>query len=427
MRSTIKTINIARWKKKWMSILTAGRTFILMAIASAVFIIVVGVGGILEQKGQSSPFASMRGITAQLSSSLFSNMLAMEIPTMEGEKSEDAISMKQVSQMLFRLATNVSLNDPRSLVAGELPGAVREVAVPLRLGTGNQVAKGPEDIAPSEQEAGADSDLSHGGAPSDDPTDAVEPVKPDSEPDKEQPGQESADQEGKNKLVFIYHSHNQESWKPELSKPTNNPNDPKINITLVGKRMQQQLEKQGIGAQHSNVDYKSTIKDYNWNRSYQYSNQTVKKAMANNKELEFFFDIHRDSSKRENSTVTINGKDYAKVYFIIGHKNPNWKQNENFAASIHERLEKKYPGISKGIWGKTASTGNGEYNQSLSPNSVIIEIGGIENTLEENYRTADVLAELIAEIVHEKQGTKTVQQTKTKTDNTTSSKEKAKS
>lgn len=416
MKSTIKTINVARWKKKWMTILTTGRTFVLMAIASAVFIIVVGVGGILEQKGQSSPFSSMRGITAQLSPSWFSNMLAMEIPTMKREVNEEALSAKQVSQMLFRLATNASLDDPKSLVAGELPGGMREVAVPLRLGTGNQIAKGPEDLAPSDMAPHTEegSDLSHGGAPVDDPA-TIEPVKPDPVPDKEPANEGTGEEADKNKAVFIYHSHNQESWKPELSKPTDNPNDPKVNITLVGKRMQQQLEKRGVGTQHSNVDYKSSVKNYNWNRSYQYSNQTVKKAMANNSNLEFFFDIHRDSSKRENSTVTINGKDYAKVYFIIGHKNPNWKQNENFAASIHDRLEKEYPGISKGIWGKTASTGNGEYNQSLSPNSVIIEIGGIENTLEENYRTADVLAELIAEIVHEKKGTETAKQSKTNT------------
>ncbi|MEW9106043.1 stage II sporulation protein P [Paenibacillus sp.] len=88
--------------------------------------------------------------------------------------------------------------------------------------------------------------------------------------------------------------------------------------------------------------------------------------------------------------------------------NPNWKKNEQFANEIHERLEKNYPGISRGIFGKTALQGNGEYNQSLSPNSVVIEIGGIDNTLEELYRTADVLADFIADIVHKKKDAKPV-------------------
>jgi stage II sporulation protein P len=97
--------------------------------------------------------------------------------------------------------------------------------------------------------------------------------------------------------------------------------------------------------------------------------------------------------------VTINGKDYAQVYFIIGHGNKNWRENEAFANKIHAKLEKEYPGISRGIWGKSSANGNGEYNQSLSPNSFLIEIGGVDNTLQESYRTADILARLIADEV----------------------------
>jgi len=54
--------------------------------------------------------------------------------------------------------------------------------------------------------------------------------------------------------------------------------------------------------------------------------------------------------------------------------------------------------LSRGVWGKTAANGNGEYNQSVSPGSVLIEIGGVDNTLEECYRTADALAKIIAEM-----------------------------
>ncbi|MNP38900.1 Stage II sporulation protein P (SpoIIP) [compost metagenome] len=86
------------------------------------------------------------------------------------------------------------------------------------------------------------------------------------------------------------------------------------------------------------------------------------------------------------------------MYFIIGHENKNWRQNEAYANSIHKRLEKVYPGISRGIWGKTADQGNGEYNQSLSPNSIVIEIGGIDSTMEELERTSRVLADIVADV-----------------------------
>ena len=74
--------------------------------------------------------------------------------------------------------------------------------------------------------------------------------------------------------------------------------------------------------------------------------------MSTNKGLKFFFDIHRDSAKRSATTTTIDGKDYAKVFFIIGRKNPDWKQNEQFAEEINKKLNKLYPGVSRGIWGK---------------------------------------------------------------------------
>ncbi|MGO4372579.1 stage II sporulation protein P, partial [Paenibacillus sp. MCAF20] len=202
-------------------------------------------------------------------------------------------------------------------------------------------------------------------------------------------------------VVFIYHSHNRESWFPELTEKMKDPNSTTTNITLVGKRLADKLEEEGVGALHSKTDYPTAIKDYRWELSYKYSMKTVKEAIASSKKLKFFFDLHRDSQKRKYTTIDIKGKSYAQVYFIIGHKNPNWKENEEFATQIHEELEKKYPGISRGIWGKTAATGNGEYNQSLASDSVLIEIGGVDNTLEESYRTADALAEVIGEIYWE--------------------------
>lgn len=176
------------------------------------------------------------------------------------------------------------------------------------------------------------------------------------------------------------------------------PNSDKTNITLVGKRLAKQLESLGVGSTHSSKDYPTSVSGYNWNYSYKYSLQTVRQALAANKQLKFFFDIHRDSQRRKKTTATIKGKDYAQVYFIIGHRNPNWRENEAFANEIHEKLEETYPGLSRGVWGKTAANGNGEYNQSIAPDSVLLEIGGVDNTLEESNRTVDVLAKVIAEL-----------------------------
>jgi stage II sporulation protein P len=165
----------------------------------------------------------------------------------------------------------------------------------------------------------------------------------------------------------------------------------------VGERIKQKLEKRGVATLHSDKDYPSSVKDFKYPSSYKYSKKTVQEAFSSHPNINYLFDIHRDSQKRSKTTKRINGKDYAQIYFVIGEKNPNWEKNLEFTKKIHDQLNAKYPGISKGIYQKN-SNGNGEYNQSMNPNSTLIEIGGVENTLAESYRTADLLAEVVSNI-----------------------------
>lgn len=140
-----RTVNVAKWKQKWMQTLLMGRTFLLLSIASAMFFIVLGLGGLLEQKLESSPLASMKGVAAQLSSRIFVDMLAMEMPNLPSGEGEASLTRTQIAQFLVQMATNVNPLDPKSLLAGEVPGLNSEQAIPLRLGIGNQSAKGPVD------------------------------------------------------------------------------------------------------------------------------------------------------------------------------------------------------------------------------------------------------------------------------------------
>ncbi|WP_051217516.1 stage II sporulation protein P [Paenibacillus assamensis] len=397
--------NNNRWNKqnlkKWEPLILSGRMFMLMAVASAAFFIVIGIGVIAEQKVQSTPLAGMKGMAAQMPAQLFMNAIAMEMPGVPDSAQQLQWNSKDAARLLVRLMTNMNPLDPKTLLAGELPRANREQTVPLRLPEGNQYAKGPADYMPLPNQLTQGED-----DPQSSQDDRIKPLPGGA--GKDSAGTKQPSSQLSNKVVFIYHSHNRESWNPVLKSKSSNPNDAELNITLVGKRLQDQLEKRGVGAAHSDKDYASSVEGYKWNQSYKYSHSTIKEAMSQHKDLQFFFDIHRDALRREDSTVTINNKSYAQVYFIIGHRNPNWKKNEKFASEIHSRLEKDYPGISRGIWGKSAAQGNGEYNQSISPNSVIVEIGGIDNTLEESYRTVDLLADLIADIVHRQQGDKPV-------------------
>ncbi|BBH21325.1 stage II sporulation protein P [Paenibacillus baekrokdamisoli] len=390
MKRVVMTWNIGKSSKQIRHLLVTGRMFALMSLGSMVLVLVIGIGAILQQRASSSPVSSMKGFAATVSSGLFMDMLSMEMPGTGQVRMESSFSGRQVSNFLVRLLTDVNPSDPKSLLAREYPGLGGDDAFLLRASSTVDSTIEPEDHEPlpivGDQAAEG----------SDSPQDPAPDTKPVTDPNTQTDPAAKPTTSGR-KVVFIYHSHSRESWFPEL-KSTKYAESSTKNITLIGKRLEEKLEARGMGALHSSTDYPSAIKNFNWVLSYKYSKKTVTSAISANKELKYFFDIHRDSAHRKNTTTTIKGKSYAQVFFIIGLANKNWKKNEAFANQIQAELDKQYPGISRGIHGKTTASGNGEYNQSIAPDSVLIEVGGVDNTLEESYRTVDVLAKVISEL-----------------------------
>ncbi|GIO35994.1 stage II sporulation protein P [Paenibacillus antibioticophila] len=399
--------NIGKIRANLLQGLVMGRTFLLMSAMSVVFFVLLGTFGIAEKHLHTSPVSSMKGLAASLSSQFFIEMVGMELPHSGGDSDSPVISAGQVSRFVFQLLTDVNPSDPKSLVAREVPGLGADNPVLLRIGSGNKTVQAPEDYHPGSGASDtapehSEPDLGTTGPDQNDtpPTGTDGQNQPPTNPD-----QQPANQPGYKNVVMIYHSHPQESYNPILGTNIDNPSsaEDKKNVGLVGEFMAEELERLGIATLHSFKNYAATVSNYNYNYSYKYSRETVKTAMAENGMLEYFIDIHRDSQRHDKTTTTIDGLNYAQVYFIIGHGNENWRKNESFANKIHDRLEAAYPGISRGIWGKTSSQGNGEYNQSLSPQSILIEVGGVDNTEEELQRTAKVLAQIISDLYWENQ------------------------
>ncbi|GIP35864.1 stage II sporulation protein P [Paenibacillus sp. J2TS4] len=389
MKWTAFTMDLSKIRKTAQNVRTMTKNLLILSLSTLLFFVFLGLGGYAQSYLRNSPISSMKGLAAQVSNDFFIDMIGLEIPQLNRER-ESTFSGENVFGFVFRLITDINPKDPKTLLAREVPGLGKMSATPIR---GTSSSEPPQDYGPSP--GGTDPQQGEGPqAPPPEPSPIPSPSPSPSSP----PSQEAQTTQGK-KVVLIYHTHYEESWVPELDiTEADKAYDESMNITLVGKRLADKLEEYGVGAVDYSPEYKKTQADYSWYKSYKYSRSTVKEAFAAHPEINFVFDIHRDSLPRDKTTVTINGVDYAQVYFIIGQRNPDWQQNEQFAAGIHDKLEEKMPGLSRGIWGKSAHQGDAEYNQSLSPNSVLIEVGGPFNTLEESYRTADILAEVISEI-----------------------------
>ena len=206
-----------------------------------------------------------------------------------------------------------------------------------------------------------------------------------------------------NPSVFIYHTHNTESFTPLLN--IDDPRyalDNKKNITLVGNKLAESLEEKNINTLHnkSNIQQILEKRDLGYADSYLVTKDIIKKTLNENKDIKLIMDIHRDSKKRYETTVEINDESVSRINFVVSHISSKYEENRYIAELFHNKLEEKYPGISGGIYTMGQERKN-TYNQDLFKNSLLLEIGGPENTLEEEYRSVEILSEVIDDVLNE--------------------------
>jgi stage II sporulation protein P len=300
---------------------------------------------------------------------------------------QDWTSTPTLTNLVFKLSSNINLNDPRSLLGRELPGFYEFDGKILVAGEGTNYTNMPIESAPPIEIMKAEREAS------------LQNLEGLEKPADENPLPAPDQTTGSRKVVYLYFTHNRESYLPYL-KGVTDPNlafHSQINVTKIGDHLKTSLEDRGIGTYLDKTDVQASLnkKGLKYTSSYQESRSVVQTAMASDRDLQYFIDIHRDSNRKDKSTITINGKSYAKLAFIIGGKNPNHEKNEKLATELHKSLEKKYKGLSRGVFVKFE--GNAVYNQNLSNNVILIEFGGVDNTFEELNRSADALADVFSE------------------------------
>ena len=140
---------------------------------------------------------------------------------------------------------------------------------------------------------------------------------------------------------------------------------------------------------------------WKYSSSYKASRIFLEDTYKNNNSLEYFIDIHRDSLTHDKTYINIDGKDYAKILFLIGLDNQNYEKNLILAEKIHNKLNQYYPGLSKGILKKGGEGVNGIYNQDFNQNVILVEMGGYENTTTEVLNSSLAFAKCFMEAINE--------------------------
>ena len=156
-------------------------------------------------------------------------------------------------------------------------------------------------------------------------------------------------------------------------------------MCAVGRVMADTLNAAGLNTLHD-----ETLNDYpSYTGSYANSRAVVQQYLSQYPSIKIVLDVHRDAIETESGSryapvCTVDGRQAAQVMIICGCDNgttvqlPGWRQNLRFAAAWERSMEEMYPGFTRPVLFSYRF-----YNQDLTTGSLLIEIGGHGNNLNE--------------------------------------------
>ena len=311
---------------------------------------------------------------------------------------------------LFRAVTGVSPGTPSSFLTANLPLARSSYAGAI-IASGRE-ASGPDGSGPpGSGQTGPGGGLSPG----------TEPGTPGGAPATGVPSDAVLDDQtaklylygGTQPIVAIVHTHGSESFLPAVAAmaQAKDPgadtsgldsfsSDNSVNMLRVGEELARYLAvNYGIACVQSRRPHDAQSDGFRLG-AYERSLETMTEIARRYPSVKIMLDLHRDAPSRDKTTVVIAGVQTAAICTIVGTDkqldNPDWQTNYDFARRLVAAMEQKYPGLSRGILVRDE-----RYNQHVMARTILLEIGGQENTLEEIYAAIRALGDVLAQIVAE--------------------------
>lgn len=191
--------------------------------------------------------------------------------------------------------------------------------------------------------------------------------------------------------IYIYNTHQNEQY---ITKEKVLEASYEIKKTLENELIE-------VVVEEGNISEFLNANNYDYNYSYIASRYFIEEELNKN-DYDLIIDLHRDAISKSASTVTIDGVKYAKILFVIGKKNNNYKNNYAIAEALNNKIKEKYPTLTRGILLQEGKNVNGIYNQDLNSNMILLELGANYNTYEEVKNTIRLIAPIIGEYVYGK-------------------------
>lgn len=194
-----------------------------------------------------------------------------------------------------------------------------------------------------------------------------------------------------NKKIYIYSTHQTEKYSDGKS------------VVSAANYMKEMFETQNIDVyvEEGSISEFLIANNYSYNYSYVASRYFIEEEIEQNS-YDLIIDLHRDAVSRNASVTTVDGKKCARIMFVIGKKNNNYKENYQLAKKINQLIEDKYSTLSRGILLQDGANVNGVYNQDLNDKMILIELGGNKNSYQEVKNTIDLIVPIIGDYLNGK-------------------------
>lgn len=198
--------------------------------------------------------------------------------------------------------------------------------------------------------------------------------------------------------ILIFHTHSQEAYidsRPGAEEDT---------VVGVGDYLTEILTKQyGYHVIHHTSKYDYVDGRVNRNQAYTRAEAGLEKVLEENPTIEVIIDLHRDEGAKR--VTEINGKEYANIMLFNGLSrdqngpityldNPNLQDNLAFSFQLQLKAKELYPDLFFKNYLK-----NYRFNMHFRPKYLLVELGTVNNTLQEAVNSMEPFAEILDQVL----------------------------
>lgn len=202
------------------------------------------------------------------------------------------------------------------------------------------------------------------------------------------------------KRILIYHTHTHEAYAqmeddPYVAVEAWRTEDSAHSVVRLGLELTNALRNLGYEVIHDTTDHEKQ----DISNAYQRSLETLK---AYEEPFDLTIDLHRDAYVEGLPVSFVVGdQSHAQLMLLVGRgddyageEKPDYSSNLAFAQQLTREMNDQHNGICRNVTVK-----KGRYNQHIGHNSILVEVGHNQNTLEQALNSIPCLAQAIHKVL----------------------------